>query len=62
MEQPFGVVLRILETRDFARAYKALKQAKKESDVPSTPMVQLVKSLKTDDWMTELERIVNYPT
>lgn len=60
MQQPIGVALRILEERAYDRAKRALEEAKKESDVKPTPMVQVVKSIRGDVWQDRMKELSEY--
>lgn len=62
MEQPIGLALRALEERAFEEAYRALNEAQSEADVPTTPMVQVVKTIKTAAWYERMREIGQLPT
>ncbi len=48
MQEPFGMALRIIEARAYARAKDTIENTKKLDDLPDDPMIAMVQEIQFD--------------
>lgn len=48
MEQDDGLLFDVMESRGYARAWETVKNASKDSDIPSSPFVDWVFSVQAE--------------
>lgn len=56
-DQPLGLVMSILELREYARAKRALESATDEKEIPVTPMVEMVWAVEGELWRQRKARL-----
>lgn len=56
VEQPSELTLNIMEDRAYADAWRIVRDAKTEDDVPQSPMVDLVVEFQSERMKAERER------